>query len=256
MSGSSDEAAAEFVRLYDQTILHPMTRAQYGGSGFYNVGDWSGNPPDVQLACAALVDRHIAAAQLNAPGLRILDAGCGLGDSTARIQGAARSDAEVVGINISEAQLADARLRHPHLTFVQMDAARLSFEPAEFDRMIAVESVFHFNSRAAFLQAALKVLRPGGLLVLTDVLFTPASDPWDWWVPAVNRSLSLDGYAGHASALGFEVQSIEDITSRTWTSFCANLRTTGRQAAADRIESWVANYILAVLRRPASSCDD
>lgn len=251
MSETTEGSKPDFVGMYDQTILHPMTRSQYGGSGFYNVGDWSNGAADAKSACEALVGRHISAAHLDAPGLTIVDVGCGLGDSTAQIHKAAQPDADVTGINISEAQLADARQRHPEVRFQQMDASQLTFPESTIDRLIAVESVFHFNTRETFLDSALHVLRPGGLLVMTDVLFTKESDPWDWWVPAANRGLQIEDYANHCAARGFDVAQIEDVTAQTWQAFCADLRAQGRDAAADRIEPWVSHYLFAVLRKPA-----
>jgi ubiquinone/menaquinone biosynthesis C-methylase UbiE len=45
-----------------------------------------------------------------------------------------------------------------------MDAARLAFADAQFDAVICVEAAFHFDTRAAFLREALRVLKPAGAL--------------------------------------------------------------------------------------------
>ncbi|HLO75221.1 MAG TPA: class I SAM-dependent methyltransferase [Magnetospirillum sp.] len=236
-----------FVDRYDQVILHPLTRAQYGDSGFYNVGDWSSAPPSAEAACTALVDEHIRRAALDQDGLVVLDIGCGLGDTTARIAAAGRADLKVTGVNISDAQVAEARKRHPDLEFQVMDATRLEFPDASVDRIIAVEAVFHFNPRTAFLDQARRVLRPGGRVVVTDVLFTPDSTPWEWWVPEVNRRLQLDDYAAQCAAHGFRVDEIEDITAQSWTGFCTHLRESGRVETADRIQPWVSHYLMVAL---------
>ncbi|MBC7953241.1 MAG: class I SAM-dependent methyltransferase [Rhodospirillaceae bacterium] len=240
----------EFVERYDQVILHPLTREQYGNSGFYNVGRWSASTPSAATACTALVADHIERAELDAPGLDVVDVGCGLGDTTAQIAAACRPDAKIVGVNISQAQVAEAQGRHPGLNFRVMDATKLEFDAASVDRILSVEAVFHFDPRTAFLDAACRVLRPGGRMVITDVLFTADSTPWEWWVPDVNRSVTLDGYASLCAQAGFKVESVADVTAVTWTPFCAHLRDTGRNEAADRIEKWVSNYLLAVLTVP------
>lgn len=238
---------ADFVGRYDQVILHPLTREQYGGSGFYNVGEWSGAPASADRACAALVDAHSALADLGQPDLRVLDVGCGLGDSTARLAAACAADAQVTGINLSEAQIAEARRRHPALDFEVMDATRLTFADESVDRIVSVEAVFHFNRRTDFLAHARRVLRPGGRMVLSDVLFTPDSRPWDWWVPEVNRSLRWEDYPALCARFGFRVAEIRDITASSWSGFCAHLRALGRAETAERIEPWVSHYLLVSL---------
>ena len=41
---------------------------------------------------------------------------------------------------------------------------------AAFDRVLAVECIFHFPSRLQFLKEACRVLRPGGLLALSVII--------------------------------------------------------------------------------------
>jgi SAM-dependent methyltransferase len=247
---AAGEGGSDFVGRYDSAISHPLTRAEYGDSLYYNVGRWDGGATAQEAASRALVERHVALAALDRPGLRVLDVGCGLGQSTADIA-RARPDAELTGINISPAQVTAAAARFPALAFAVADAARLDVPDGWADRIVSVEAVFHFDTRIAFLERAGRALAPGGRIVYTDVLFRPDAAPWEWWVPAANRALTLGAYKDVLLAAGLSPVLVEDITAATWTPYCAHLRAMGR-ASADRIEGWVANYVM-VVAEPRSS---
>ncbi|MEO1368734.1 MAG: methyltransferase domain-containing protein, partial [Acidobacteriota bacterium] len=165
-------ADAAFAEAYDAKILHPETRALYGGGDFYNVGDWSRGAGELRRACADLVRRHLELADGAGDGpapRRVLDVGCGLGAGTALIAGAFPG-ADVLGVNLSRRQVEHARRRYPEAEFRAMDATRLDLPDAAFDVVFSVEAAFHFDTRRTFLREAHRVLRPGGCVVLSDIL--------------------------------------------------------------------------------------
>jgi SAM-dependent methyltransferase len=75
-----------------------------------------------------------------APGMRVLDVGCGLGTLAAA---AAARGAQVTGADLAEGMLAEARRRHPQVEFVLADAEALPFADGAFDVAVAAFLVNH-----------------------------------------------------------------------------------------------------------------
>ena len=100
-------------------------------------------------------------------GREVLDVACGEGYGAALI---ARHAARVTGADITPAAIAHARARyavHSNLEFVEADCAALPFPDASFDAVVSFETIEHIAAQEAFLDESRRVLRPGGILVLS-----------------------------------------------------------------------------------------
>ena len=139
----------------------------YGHSDFMNFGFWDERTGDQKQACENLMEKLLDLTS-NRSGT-ILDVACGKGASTSYLMKYYRPEM-VTGINISEKQLETARKNAPGCAFRLMDATALDFPDGSFDTVICVEAAFHFDTREDFLKEAHRVLKPGGTLVLSDIL--------------------------------------------------------------------------------------
>lgn len=94
-------------------------------------------------------------------GERILDLGCGTGHLTALI---AESGATVVGLDASEAMVAQAREIHSDCEFVHADAQSYSFDEP-FDAVFSNAALHWITDQDAVLQRITESLIPGGRFV-------------------------------------------------------------------------------------------
>ena len=121
-------------------------------------------PLDRQLAP---LGRQAMAALAPRPGERILDIGCGSGETTLELARAVSPGGEVTGVDISRPLLDLARRRAEGLTgvrFVEGDAQVHPFAPGSFDGVFSRFGVMFFADPAAAFANLRKALKPGGRL--------------------------------------------------------------------------------------------
>ncbi len=225
----------EFIRdYYDRRMARSRIRDFYGDSDYFNYGYWESHTTTPKDASENLVAQLLSF--LPEKRGRILDVACGMGATTQYLL-RHFDPADVVGINISGDQLERCRRTVPECSFILMDAATLAFPDAFFDHVICVESVFHFHSREKFLAEALRVLKPGGSLVLSDILFPAWVGRSTSFVPAENYVADLTDYEATYHRAGFDSVRVIDATGKTWHGFRRNLiRTAWSQYRVRKID--------------------
>ena len=102
---------------------------------------------------------------LLSPGGKVLDLGCGAGKFTAWLHEAGY-DAQ--GMDLSEAALAKARRTFPQAVFSLLKPdGGIPAEPGTFDAAWTTEVIEHIVDVGSFLAEIHRVLKPGGILILT-----------------------------------------------------------------------------------------
>ncbi len=143
------------------------------GLAWLNLGYWS-RGLSYQMACQNMATVMAKLANLE-NCTKVIDAGSGLG-VPAIYWAQHYPHLKINSLNIFADQIELAQREINRLSLTKRITQHLNcatqtpFGDASFDAVIALESAFHFNTRADFFREAYRVLRPGGILALARVV--------------------------------------------------------------------------------------
>lgn len=156
-------------------------------------------------------------------GAKVLDAGCGVGGSSIWL--AKNKDARVTGITIVEQECKKAKeLARKYKVgdkteFLVRDYCNTGFPNSTFDLVWAIESVCHAEDKSNFLKEAIRILKPGGKLIVADgfqkklSLTVEEQDIMHKWLSgwAVPNLATVNGFKDSMRKVGFKKIESEDV---------------------------------------------
>lgn len=109
-------------------------------------------------------------------GLTVLDIGCGGGLLTEPL---ARLDATMTGVDASEKNIEvasqHAKMSRLNIEYIASDSSKLVTEGRKFDVVLALEIIEHVNNPDLFLEDLAKLLKPGGICIISTLNKTAKS---------------------------------------------------------------------------------
>jgi cyclopropane fatty-acyl-phospholipid synthase-like methyltransferase len=218
-----------YKQMSASDIYELVSTNTYSGQGLYiNLGYWK-DARTIDDACVALAMLVAETAGIG-PGSEVVDVGFGFADQDMLWMDRLKPS-RITGLNITRTQVVMARERvaarglTDRVELLEGSATAMPLPDASCDQVVGVECAFHFDTREDFFREAFRVLRPGGRLVLADVI-RARPDPrpfrrrvqafnWKYFtqkyaVPEANGDTS-DTYAAKLAAAGFAGARVESI---------------------------------------------
>src|SRR6516165_9009992 len=136
---------------------------------------------------------------------RLIDVACGPGVVTAAL---APNAASIVAFDATEQMLETAKARCAraglsNVEFQSGDAESLPFADAQFDGAVTRAAVHHFADPQRAINEMFRVLRPGGTVVIADVISSEDADESRLHNPSHVRMLQASELDSDASRAGF-----------------------------------------------------
>lgn len=211
----TDTNASQAAAYYDADDTAAFYRLCWGGSDIH-IGRYETGRESVAEASAAMT-RHLLGLAGFKAGDRVLDIACGFGGTLVQLAGLG---CKAAGMDISQVCVARARRTlaaagcADGVSVTRGDFHDIDSAPGVWDGVVCQESIIHSADRTRVFSEAHRVLRPGGVFAVSDILTTDGADPA--LVAAAFdrlgvRTFATPGdYAAMALAAGFGIEHAEE----------------------------------------------
>jgi len=205
-------------------VVSPYYQSLWGEHihhGYWVRGDETKEQAQIQLI------EHLAQVAGLLQGCSIVDVGCGFGGTAIYL--AKKIGAKVTGITISPVQVemanSAAEREGADAEFFLMDAEEMNFDQ-RFDVVWSTESVSHYQDVPKFFASAARVLKPAGILALTDWFkkekLTAVENKK--FIAPIERSMmvelhTMEEYEDWMRSNGFNITALEMLSAqcaKTW----------------------------------------
>jgi len=152
-----------------KNYIHNVSKDNY----FMNYGLWDDTVNDLVEANKNLTNFVLKKSEMtDKTNLNILDVGCGYGEQDIEWLKQLDKSCKITAVDISEEQIYNAMKKNSNVNFDICDAAYigLKYKNNSFDRVVSLESAFHYPERNVFFKNVNSLLKDNGKFIITDIM--------------------------------------------------------------------------------------
>eukprot|EP00457_Paulinella_chromatophora_P001306 gb/GEZN01001308.1/.p1 GENE.gb/GEZN01001308.1/~~gb/GEZN01001308.1/.p1 ORF type:complete len:998 (-),score=89.32 gb/GEZN01001308.1/:73-3066(-) len=184
MNGHSGGSEEEEKKSFEE----PSTPLQWTNLGF-----WEEHCLSYQEACEELALK--LGSSLLEPGDTVLACGCGRGAELAFYKEKFQLD-HITGVDASASTAVEFVPTHNvRLVSMPVEDITRNFGPGTFNKILALDNVYHYANKTQFFADCLKMLPPGGAVAVTDIVLTKPG-PLPVWLRILLRAANVRGSQG------------------------------------------------------------
>ena len=199
-------------------------------SNFMNYGYWDKDNMTLEEANKKMCDIILNTGKLD-KSKNILDVGCGFGEQDFYFADKISSNIDAIDINESSIKIANENNNKDNINFIKKSSTDLLSLNKKYDRVVSLESAFHYNTREKFLNQTYKVLEENGKLVMADILYNDNTNKYDilnyfntkafekiFEIHESNR-INIETLKKQLENIGYKNILINDISSKTFKPY-------------------------------------